>query len=76
MQLEQTQVIVEDERAGQVHFGKVAEIVDVNEEKAVLNFKPGTDSVDFKFVGDLSEMKSLKKLQKLAGCENVLICRA
>ena len=51
-------MIVEDERAGQVHFGKVAEIVDVNEEKAVLNFKPGVDSVDFKFVGDLSEMKS------------------
>ena len=69
-------MIVEGERAGQVHFGKVAEIVDVNEEKAVLNFKPGVDSVDFKFGGDLSEMQSLKKLQKLAGFEYVLVCRA
>ena len=76
MQLEKTQVIVEDERAGQVHFGKVAEIADINEEKALLNFNPGVDNVDLKFVGDLSEMKSLKKLQKLAGFEYVLICRA
>jgi hypothetical protein len=59
MQIEKTQVIVEDERAGQVHFGKVAEIIDVNEKKAVLNFKPGVDSVDFKFAGDLSELKKI-----------------
>ena len=39
----------------------------MNEDKALLNFKPGVDHVDFKFLGELSELKSLKKLQKFAG---------
>jgi len=76
IQIEGSKVIVEDERAGKVHFGKVGVIVDVQEDKAVLNFKPGVDTVDLKFLGDLSEMKPLNQLQKLAGsvvCSNNIV---
>lgn len=60
-------MIVEDERAGQVLFGKVGKVVEVNADMCLVNFSPGVDSVKGAFVADVSELKSLKKLQKFAG---------
>ena len=65
MQLEDAEMIVEDERAGQVHFGKIGTIVEMNGDEVSLNFKPGVDTVKCSYLADLVDIKPLKKLQKI-----------
>ena len=67
LQMESAHIIVADERAGQVHFGKTGHIVEVSGDDARVNFNPGVDVVKAMYLADLGEMKSLKKLQKFAG---------
>ena len=60
-------MIVEDERAGKVYFGKIGSIVEVNGDEVTLNFNPGVDCINSSYLADLKELQPLKKLQKMIG---------
>ena len=76
MQLENARMIVEDERAGQVHFGKIGSIVEVNGSEVTLNFNPGVDCIDSSYLADLHEIKPLNKLQKMMGSLTAIVLKS
>ena len=67
LELETTEIIIEDERAGQMYFGKVGSVAELNGNEVTVNLCPGVITLASSYVAAVKEFKPLNKMQKLLG---------
>ena len=48
--METTEVIIEDERAGQMYFGKIGTVVELNGNEVTVNLSPGVITLASSYV--------------------------